>query len=159
MMFFLLKTLVLFLIWLMLSGRFDPVHLGLGVASSLVVVWLNSGQVSSPLQGIPWARLMGYWPWLFLRILQSSLHLTRLILHPSLPIAPKLIQYRTKLRGDFPIVLLCNSITLTPGTITVEVNGQDLIVHAMDEVSSQDLVKDQFERKLARVFAQGDSRQ
>jgi len=153
-MSFLFKTLGLWVIWLMLSGGFTLVHMGLGLVLSVLVIWLNSGRSSSPVQPIPLAEIIAYFPWLFVRIVKSSLHLTRLILHPSLPIAPKMIPYRTRLRGDVPIVLLGNSITLTPGTITVEAKGQELLVHAMDNLSGQDVINEEFERKIARVFRQ-----
>ena len=82
----------------------------------------------------------------------SGIHLTRLILDPALPIAPKLVRHRTDLETDEEIVLLGNSITLTPGTITVEVSSDELVVHAIDDVSSRDLVERTLERKIGQVF-------
>lgn len=148
------KTLVFFIIWLILSGKYNLLHMGLGLVVSFGVAWLNSGHVDSPFRNFPLLRMLWYFPWLFGRIVQSSLHLTALILHPALPIDPKLIHYRTKLQGQAAIVLLGNSITLTPGTITAEVNAQELIVHAMDDASGQDLTSQRLEQKIAKVFQQ-----
>ncbi len=150
----LLKTVAFFIIWLILSGKFKPFHMGLGLVVSFGVAWLNSGHADSPFRNLPLLRFLWYFPWLFGRIVRSSLHLTALILHPALPIDPKLIHYRTKLQGQTAIVLLGNSITLTPGTITAEVNAQELIVHAMDDASGHDLTSQRLEQKIAKVFQQ-----
>jgi multicomponent Na+:H+ antiporter subunit E len=97
-------------------------------------------------------RLAWYFPWLIGRILKSGLHLSVLILHPALPIDPRMIRHQTSLPEDSGIVLLGNSITLTPGTLTVEVDGQNLLVHAIDDKSAEDLTGLHFDRKIARVF-------
>ena len=149
-----LKTAAFFIIWLILSGRYNPYHMGLGLVVSFGVAWLNSGHAVSPFRNLPLLKILWYFPWLFGRIVQSSLHLTALILHPALPIDPKLIHYRTKLQGQTAIVLLGNSITLTPGTITAEVNAQELIVHAIDDASGHDLTSQRLEQKIAKVFQQ-----
>ena len=146
------NTLGLFAVWLALSGQYDPPHVILGFVSSCGVAWLNTGYAHSPFHNFPWGRQVLYLPWLFLRIVQSSLHLTKLILNPALPIAPKLITYNSQLKHQAAMVILGNSVTLTPGTITVEVNGNHLIVHAIDSNSAEDLVSGRMEHKIAWVF-------
>jgi len=148
------KALALFGVWLVLSGRYDLFHLIIGFMVACGVAWLNTGYSHSAFQQFPWVRSVLYVPWLFLRIVQSSLHLTKLILTRSLPIHPKLISYRSHLQHQGAIVLLANSVTLTPGTITVEVNGNHLLVHAIDEVAAEDLTSGRMERKIAGVFQQ-----
>ncbi|MDT7043379.1 Na+/H+ antiporter subunit E [Candidatus Nitronereus thalassa] len=150
--FLFLKTLALFVVWIMLSGSFDPIHLGLGFALSFLVAWLNSGHSPFVPRFRLWGKILWYLPWLFIRIVQSSLHVTRLILDPRLPIHPRLIQYTSTLREPPAVVLLGNSITLTPGTITAEVNGNVLLVHALDELSAQDVTSGRIESKIAEVF-------
>ena len=148
----LLKTATFFILWLILSGQYDPFHVGLGLVMSFGVAWLNSGHADSPSRPLPVLRILWYLPWLLGRIVQSSLHVTALILHPALPIAPKLIHYRTTLQDQAAVVLLGNSITLTPGTITAEVNPHELIVHAVDDASGHDLLSHRLEQKIAHVF-------
>jgi multicomponent Na+:H+ antiporter subunit E len=76
--------------------------------------------------------------------------LSKLILHPALPITPQLISLDSKLRHHAAVVLLGNSLTLTPGTITVEVDRNRLIVHSMDK---GDIVAiKQIESKIADIF-------
>ena len=157
--FLILKTAALFGMWIMLSAKFDPFHLVLGLLLSFLVAWINSGHSPFVPRFQLWGRILLFLPWLFVRIVQSSLHLTRLILDPRLPIHPRLIRYESKLQEPSAVVLLGNSITLTPGTITAEVNGQVLLVHAMDEVSGEDVTSGRLESKIAQVFGERDSRE
>jgi len=149
---FIANTLALFAVWLVLSGRYDLFHVITGFVVACGVAWLNTGFAHSAFHQFPWVRAVVYIPWLFLRVVQSSLHLTKLILSPSLPIRPKLISYRSHLQHQGAIVVLGNSVTLTPGTITVEVKGSNLLVHAIDEAAGEDLTSGRMEEKIARVF-------
>lgn len=155
--FLVLKATTLFVLWVMLSGKFDLYHLGLGLILSFAVAWINSGHSSFVPRFYIWGKILLYFPWLFTRILQSGLHLTKLILHPKLPIHPRLIRYESQLQERPAVVLLGNSITLTPGTITAEVNGKVLLVHAMDEASGEDVTSRRLESKIAQVFQEKES--
>jgi multicomponent Na+:H+ antiporter subunit E len=146
------NTLGLFIVWLVFSGQYDLSHVVLGFILSCGVAWLNTGYPHSPFHQFPLGRLVLYFPWLFLRVVASSLHLTKLILNPSLRIEPKLITYKSRLNHQAAVVMLGNSITLTPGTITVEIEGNQLIVHAIDEASGEDLTSGRMESKIAWVF-------
>ena len=148
-----LKTMGFFLIWLLLSASFNLFHVGLGLVAAFGVAWFNTDRSASRFT-ILRLRIVWYFLWLVGRILQSGFHLSVLILHPALPIDPKLIRYRTKLRKESGIVLLGNSITLTPGTITVESNSQELVVHAMDDISAADVTSRRFEQQIAGLFAE-----
>ena len=149
------KVLALFVIWLILAASYDLVHLVLGAAAAIFVVWLNPIARSSPFTSVSWWGLVGYLPWLFIRILKSGIHVTRLILDPALPIQPKLIRHPTELDSEGELVILGNSITLTPGTITVEVNSDELLVHTIDDVSGRDLTEGTLERKIGQMFRRG----
>lgn len=147
----LFSTVVLFLLWLILSGQSHPLHVGLGLVSAFGVAWLNASADGCPRPFLLF-RVVWYLLWLSGRIVRSGLHMTALILHPDLPIAPRLIHYRTSLQQRAAVVLLGNSITLTPGTITAEVNDCELVVHTIDDEASQDLTSQRFEHQLTRVF-------
>jgi multicomponent Na+:H+ antiporter subunit E len=146
-----LKTCAFFLVWLFLSESFDGLLMGMGILVACGVAWLNTER-SSTRSSIRGWRMVWYFSWLAGRILQSGLHLSVLILHPALPIDPKMIRYQTKLQDDGSIVLLGNSITLTPGTITVEVESQDLVVHAMDDSSADDVTSRRIEQRIDGLF-------
>ena len=147
-----LKAMALFVLWIFLSASFEWIHLGLGLIFSFAVAWINSDRSPFVPKFRLWPRILLYLPWLFYKILQSSLNLSKLILHPALPIAPKLISVESKLRHHAAVVLLGNSITLTPGTITAVVDRNNLIVHAMDKVLCEDVASKQMESKIADIF-------
>lgn len=147
------KTCGCFLIWLLLSESFILPHVVLGLLVAFTVAWLNTER-SAPRPTILRWRSILYLPWLMGKILQSGSHLSMLILHPKLPIDPRLVRHRSGLRQEEAIALLGNSITLTPGTITVEVNAQDLVVHAMDEQSARDVTSLRFDQQIGRLFAE-----
>lgn len=150
--FLFLKAMALFVFWVLLSASFELIHLGLGLILSFTVAWINSGHSPFVPKFELWLRVLLYIPWLFYKIVQSSLHVSKLILHPALPIAPRLISVESKLNHHAAIVLLGNSITLTPGTITAEVYHNKLIVHALDKVSGEDVESKQIESKIAYIF-------
>jgi multicomponent Na+:H+ antiporter subunit E len=154
--FLFLKAMALFVFWICLSASFEWIHLGLGLICSFAVAWINSGHSLFVPKFRLWLRILLYLPWLFYKIIQSSLHMARLILHPALPIDPQLISVESKLRHHAAVVLLGNSITLTPGTITVEVDRNKLIVHAIDKAFSEDIASKQIESKIADIFNDED---
>jgi multicomponent Na+:H+ antiporter subunit E len=148
-------ALILFGFWLILSASHDVAHVAAGAVFAGVVMWLNPAKAPGP-RKVSWVAALGYLPWLTGRILKSALHVSRLILDPSLPISPRLIRHQTKLRSDGELVVLGNSITLTPGTITVEVAPGELVVHAIDEASSADLLDGAFDDRIGRMFSARD---
>ena len=150
--FLFLKAMALFVFWILLSASFELVHLFLGLVYSFSVAWINSGHSPFVPKFSFWLRILLYLPWLFYKIIQSSLHVSKLILHPALPIDPQLISVESKLHHNPAVVLFGNSITLTPGTITAEVDRNKLIVHAMDKALSKDLESKEMESKIADIF-------
>ena len=127
----------------------DPFYVGLGLTTALVVALVNGTTRAS--HGVRWLRLAAYLPWLLWQVLLSGAHLAYLILHPRLPIEPKLIRYKTRLREPAAIAIFGNSITLTPGTITADVTRDELVIHAMDDAAASGL-RD-MEARIASLFA------
>jgi multicomponent Na+:H+ antiporter subunit E len=152
-----LGALFLFAFWLLLSASCDVVHVAAGAVASAVVIWLKPPGGGSA-RAISWLAGLRYLPWLIGRILKSGFHVSRLILHPALPISPRLIRHETPLRSDAELVVLGNSITLTPGTITVEVAPGELVVHAIDEASCADLANGALDARVGRLFPGKDGK-
>jgi multicomponent Na+:H+ antiporter subunit E len=142
------RAAALFALWVVLTLTMDAFYLVLGLLAAVAVAWLNTGATAPP--GLRWSGLAAYLPWLLWQVLLSGRHLAYLILHPSLPIEPVLISYKTGLQDPTAIVILGNSITLTPGTITADVNGDELVIHAMDADAASGLAD--MERKIASLF-------
>ena len=144
--------------WLLFSGKFDFFHLSLGVASCLIVSSFSSRllfphALSSGLFKC-WFKFAVYLPWLFYQIFLSNLHVLYLTFHPRMMdlINPKIIKFNSKLKSDVSRTTFANSITLTPGTITIHADVMgEFAVHCIDDKSGKDL-PGKMEKKIAKVF-------
>lgn len=159
------RSIVLFAFWLLLSGHFEVQFIVLGIASSLVTVGLtqNLMRPARPdrFQPIPtsvgWLvstlfRFAAYIPYLAYQIVRSNVEVAYLVLHPKLPISPRLVEFETPMRLEPAQVLLANSITLTPGTVTVDVRNGRFLVHSLYPAAAQGLVKGDMPRRVGEVF-------
>lgn len=156
-MHFIYTFVILFGFWILMSGKFDLFHLTLGVISSLLVSFLSNdllfhdkgkkGRLAET-----W-RFICYTPWLFKEIFTASLNVAYLALHPRMKdlIDPKVIIFKTKLTKDIAKVTLANSITLTPGTITVRIVDDEYYVHTIDRRSAEGL-PGEMEERIKKVF-------
>ncbi|MFH1479677.1 MAG: Na+/H+ antiporter subunit E [Pseudomonadota bacterium] len=150
----------MFLLWVVLSGKFDLFHLSLGVISSmLVTVFFGDLLFSGPREkGLPglWIRFIKYVPWLVYQVIVANLHVLYLVFHPRMMelIDPEIVRFQSKLKKDISLVTFANSITLTPGTITVSVSADgDFKVHAIDKKSGESL-PGEMEVRIARTFGE-----
>lgn len=144
--------------WLLLSGHYEPDLISYGVLSSAAVVALSARLGILDEECVPihlaW-RTLRYLPWLFREIVRSNWAVTRVILDPGLPIRPRLLQVEASPQTVVGQVLLANSITLTPGTITLDVRDGRLLVHALTEDSAAGLLGGEMDRRVAWV--EGDA--
>ena len=104
---------------------------------------------------VHWFRFLRYLPWLMCEILKANLHLAYLVFHPKMKslIDPNIIRIETRLRGNLPLFAFANSITLTPGTITVYVSVDGILsVHVIDKQSG-DALPGEMEKRIQRIFA------
>jgi len=157
-----LSSLIVFCIllatWLVLSGRFDAMHILLGIVSCLVVT-LYVGDlllVSPNIRALPvlWLRFIRYIPWLLYQVFLANLHVLRLVFHPKMMdhIDPGIIEFKSKLKSEMARVTFANSITLTPGTITVKVTPLgNFAVHAIDKPSGEPL-PGEMETRVGKIF-------
>jgi len=159
---FLITFIIMFGIWVLLSGKFDSFHLSLGGISCAIVALLSSDLLfpSHTTKGlsVQLCRWLLYVPWLMVEIVKANLHVTYLVFHPRMMdlIDPRIIKFRSKLKSDMALVTFANSITLTPGTITVDVSlDGDFKVHAIDKESG-DPLPGEMETKIAKVFGKSD---
>ena len=148
--------LIMFGFWILLSGKFDLFHLILGVLSSALVSFLSADlfmydQGKNRLS--TGFRFLLYIPWLLYQIVLSTLHVTFLALHPKMKdrIDPTIVTFKTKLKTNIAKVALANSITLTPGTITIRIEDQVFYVHAISRKAAAGL-PGEMEDRLANIF-------
>ena len=121
-------------LWLVLSGHYDPLMVAFGIGSTVLVVFIadrmNVIEESALTLGFV-IRFVAYVPWLVKEIFVANLMVARIVLAPRLPISPILVHFRGRQRTELARFIYANSITLTPGTITTSVDGQDLSIHAL----------------------------
>ena len=146
--------------WVVFSGKFDMFHLGLGVVSSLFVTWISQDFLFHDRKK-NWDERMReagaflqYIPWLTIEIVKANLHVFKLAMTRKgyEEIAPRIVTIKTKLKTDFAKFVFANSITLTPGTITMLIRGDVFHVHTMSQFLEDDLLEGAIERKVAEVF-------
>lgn len=147
-------------IWVLLSGKLDPFHLSMGFISCGIVSYLSCDLLfpSFKMKGLlgQWIRFAWYIPWLMLEIIKANLHVTYLAFHPRMMelIDPRIVKFPSKLKGDLALVTFANSITLTPGTITVDVSiDGNFKVHAIDKASG-DPLPGEMEARIAKAFGE-----
>ena len=157
---YILTFLVCMLTWLVLSGKFDIFHLALGVISSAIVS-LASGDMLFSARNVhrlpgQWLRFIPYVPWLLLQIFRANLHVMRLVFHPRMRdlINPQMVKFKSRLDSEMARFIYANSITLTPGTITVYVSLYGTYtVHAIDDASAEAL-PGEMESRVAAIFGE-----
>jgi multicomponent Na+:H+ antiporter subunit E len=146
-------TAFLFTFWVAMSGHYTPVLVTAGAASAVVCVLAAARMRVADDEGHPielfWAAIT-YFPWLFGEIARSAWSVTKIILHPSLPISPTMTVVRASQKTAAGVATYANSITLTPGTVTVGVNGRDLTVHALVREGALDLEAGGMDRRVSQ---------
>jgi len=153
-----LTFLIMAFFWVLLSGIFDAFHLISGVICCLIVTLLSHDLLvkgESKKRLLKSIRLLFYIPWELWQIVLANIDVAYRVLHPKMPIDPRIIEFETTLRGEFSQVTLANSITLTPGTITILVEPErgKFLVHAIAKEPAEALLIDQtMQKKVAHVF-------
>lgn len=141
----------LFAFWLALSGHYTPLLLVIGAASAVSCALAAARMRIVDPEGHPiewiWPWVI-YFPWLVGEIARSAWAVARIVLDPRLPISPTLTTIRASQRTSIGVATFANSITLTPGTITVAVDGNDLTVHALVQEGAADLEGGAMDRRV-----------
>lgn len=160
-MYYFVSFVLLMGIWAAFSGLFDPFHLSLGVISCALVS-LISTRILFPDRSLPFPvliarffRFLGYLGWLIKEIVFANIHVFYLAIIPGgiRHLDPELVRIKVKLQGETARYLLANSITLTPGTVSVKIEGQNLLVHSISRKTTEGL-KGDMEVRIARVFGE-----
>ena len=140
-------------LWWLLSGHADALLLSLG-AASVVLVWSLSRRMTSV--GIslkPGSSLLTYLAWLMKEIVLSNLEVCREILRPRLAISPTLARVPASQTTPWGRTLYANSITLTPGTVSIEVGEHDVLIHALLRKSAESLMQADMDRRVKALEA------
>lgn len=155
----LLYTLLL-LFWLLLSTSLKAFHLFFGLVSTALVtmftydmVFVNEDGEHNLKKSL---RFISYLPWLAYQIIIANIDVAKRVLDPEMPIDPVMVTFDSVLKTDLSKTTLANSITLTPGTVTVDIDNNTFLVHALAKGLGDDLLKGTMENKVAHVFMEDE---
>lgn len=137
-----IATILIFLFWFMLSGHTETLLIVLGILSSLLVVYLSQRMNIIDHESYPFhlsARLLRYYPYLAKEIIVANIDVIKRILKPGMSISPQVFTLPAEKQTDLSKVIYANSITLTPGTVTLDLSGNEMRIHALSKEAAEDL--------------------
>lgn len=148
-------------LWLAISGVYKPVLFFLGACSVVLVVWVALrmkivGDEHNPLV-FSW-RLPVFWLWALGQIIQANLHVTRLVFSPE-KISPRIVSVPVPHESSLGKVVYGNTCTLTPGTVTIGLDRNKLVAHALDQQSAESLVSGRLADKVRWLEGSQEPRQ
>lgn len=155
------QVVILFGLWLIFSGKYDATHIGFGIIAVTIVVLINyklskwnlfpeRGEPNVPIRIF---QLPVYILWLMKEIFIASIQVAYLVVHPKMPIKPTLISFRTKLPSAVAKVILGNSITITPGTFTIDIEKDKFLVHGLVPGSAGSLENGEMQSRIMKLFS------
>lgn len=158
-----IEYVLLFIFWILISGHYQLKYLLIGAGASALVTYLthdllytrHSGKTIAPGARFTLScsvRLIAYIPWLVWAIIKANIQVAILIMHPKMPVDPGFLQFKTQMKRKISQVTLANSITLTPGTITVDLSNDTYIVHAITRKAACDLESALMQNKAGTIF-------
>ncbi len=150
----LILAVLLIAAWVLWSGYLKPLLLGLGALSCLLTVWIvrRMGYFDDENFAFHYDwRLLGFWLWLGREVVVSSIEVARIVLRPRLDVEPKVVSIDGSGLGPVDLAVLGNSITLTPGTLTLDVHEDRLLVHALTAEGAAALERGEMQRRVAAL--------
>ena len=144
--------------WLLLSGHYVPLMLALGAGSIAAVVWITHrmdaiDQETHPIHLA--GKALSYFPWLFLEIVKANIDVAKAIINPNMSIDAKILRFDGSQQTDIGLVTYANSITLTPGTVTIWDDGTRLDVHALTPAAADSLLSGEMDRRVTKLEGSG----
>ena len=147
----------LFGIWLLWSGHYTFEHalvFAMGVSSCAFVVYLSHRLDIADEEGHPIhlaGRLVPYIPWLLWAIVKANVDVAKRVLSPKLPIDPRVVRVEATQKSDLCRVIFANSITLTPGTVSLDLDGENIVVHALTREAAGDVQSGDMNRRVTAL--------
>ncbi|NOQ27371.1 MAG: hypothetical protein GQ564_18570 [Bacteroidales bacterium] len=152
---------VLMIIWILINNSLDLEVLGVGFILSLSLAFIF-GRRTNVLDEFKFTPKAFFYTGVYLLVffwdlVKSNIHVALIVLKPSLPINPGIVKTKTVLKSKMARMILTNSITLTPGTLTVDIEDDILYIHWIDvksediDVATEKIVK-KFEKILVKIY-------
>lgn len=151
---FLISLLLCAALWLLWSGLFKPLMLAFGVFSCVLVAWITSRlQIvdASERPLLIFLRMIAYIPWLIWQVIKSNVDVAKRIWQIDMPITPTIITVPASQKTALGLVIHANSITMTPGTLSIDVEPGEIEVHALAEETLRELQDGEMDRRVRRL--------
>ncbi|MBL4907541.1 MAG: Na+/H+ antiporter subunit E [Sneathiella sp.] len=149
--------LVLLAVWLLLSGIYTPLIIGFGIASCILVALIVRRMDVLDHEGLPIQLGLGiipYWGWLFIEIFKANIDVAKCILFPKKYLQPSLFSCKITQKSDLGKVIYANSITLTPGTVTVDLHEDTVLVHALTKLAADGVKSGDMDQRVTDVMGE-----
>lgn len=150
-MHYILISVTLYAFWLLLSGLYLPLLLALGGLSVLISVYIlrRMDKVDDePIGLMPGLKFFKYVGWLLWQVVLSNIDVARRIWNPTLPIQPRWEKLETDVSSPLEKMMYANSITLTPGTLTTDVEDDHFMIHSLTPEGIEDLRKGEMQKRI-----------
>jgi len=147
-------SLLLGLFWLILSGHYTPLLLAFGAVSVGLVVWLAQRMDVVDHESVPMhltRQAATFWPWLLVEIVKSNIDVVRRVLDPRMPIERSIIRVPTGDMSPLRETIYANAITLTPGTVSLDVGDGEVVVHALSRTAADAVKEGEMARRVERM--------
>lgn len=146
--------IIIFLLWIIFNGRITTEIVLLGLLLAGAVTWFDEKYIGHNNLNVSLKRLPALIDYLFtliVEIIKANIIMIKITLAPKLEFEPCIIYFKTDLKEQFTKVLLANSITLTPGTITASLEGDTYCVHCLDKSMAEGINNSIFVKKLRKI--------
>ena len=161
-------VIILFSFWVSLSGVIEAKFLTIGLVTALVATWATGALLRLPstdgkgffyVFDLPYIKYFSYLAWLLKEIIKSNIDILKILLNPKMPINPQIIKFKKSMKNPIAHVTLGNSITLTPGTVTLDIEGEDTyVIHAINDATAEALVpkngEGEMQQRVAALFGE-----
>ncbi len=156
-----LTFIVLFGFWVFLSGQLDVMHLSMGIICSILVALYSHDLFIRSSDSIidranTLLRFIKYGFWLIYQIFIANIDVARRVLDPRMPISPEIIKFTSRLKSDVALTVMANSITLTPGTLTIDIIDGEYYIHCLATEYGDSILEGGFEKRMEYVFGEGE---
>ena len=148
---------ILLIVWLLWSGHTEPMLVGFGVVAALIGVAFASRTKILDEEAFPFhlaGRMFTFVPWVVWQIVLANLHVVKVVLSPKMPIRPHLIKVPARQRTVIGAVIHANTITITPGTVTLDLRDGCLLIHALTDPAAEDDLDGTVDRRLCELEGQ-----
>ena len=144
-------TLSLTAFWLLMSGIYRPLILFLGAISVIFVLYLTRRMDALDEDVFEFKlkrKHFSYWSWLAKEIFKANIDVSKVILSPKMNLSPRLVRVPLSQSNELATVIYANSITLTPGTVSVDIEGDEIIVHALTQELMDGLTEGDMDQRV-----------